>query len=82
VGTIRYQPTSASAAAWPGFILSLLSRPTREDYADAQTLPSAELRRIVRVAITHHVSRRAPRLVRAEEQQEPQTQSAMVEQAI
>ena len=37
-GTIRYHAmSSASAAAWRGFILSLLSRPPREDYADAKT---------------------------------------------
>jgi hypothetical protein len=47
------------AAAWRGFILSLLSRPTREDCADAQTVPPAELRRIMRAAIMHHVNRRA-----------------------
>ena len=56
---IRYQTARASAAAWRGFILSLLSRPTREDCADAQTVPPAELRRIMRAAIMHHVNRRA-----------------------
>jgi hypothetical protein len=44
------------------FILSLLSRPTREDCADAQTVPPAELRRIMLAAIMHHVNRRAPDL--------------------
>jgi hypothetical protein len=30
--------------------------------ADAQTVPPAELRRIMRAAIMHHVNRRAPHL--------------------